>query len=74
VPALALLFVAAGHADPMSTLYLDGVAQGHLRELESGLLVEPGQHRLLVTGPVGDTLLSQIIQLAAHDTLDLSVR
>lgn len=71
---LALLFVAAGHADRSAAVWLDGVAQGRLHEVESGLLVEPGAHSVVVLDSFGDTVLSQAIRLSAHDTLDLKVR
>ncbi len=71
---LALLFVAAGTADPLATLYLDGVPQGTLRELEAGLLVEAGMHRLVALEPDGDTLYARALQLNPNDTLDLTIR
>jgi hypothetical protein len=71
---LALLFVAAGTAERGAAVYLDGIHQGTLREIEPGLLVESGSHLLTVVNMGGDTLMTRRIELKANDTLDLVVR
>jgi hypothetical protein len=71
---LALLFVAPGMASRSATLYLDGVGQGTLAELESGLLVDPGVHTLTVLDSLGDTLMKERMVFQARDTLDVVVR
>jgi serine/threonine protein phosphatase PrpC len=70
---LALLFIAPGSADRSAQVFWDGVQQGTLRELELGLLVDPGEHVLHVVSVTGDTLLSEVLSVAPNDTLDLEV-
>jgi PPM family protein phosphatase len=72
--SLALLFLAAGRADRAAVVYLDKIRQGTLRDLEFGLLVEPGVHSLTVIDARGDTLLQRGFTLKPRDTLDLVVR
>jgi hypothetical protein len=72
--SLALLFVAPGAADTLSTLYLDGVPQGTLQELASGLLVESGVHKIVALEPDGDTLYARLHQLRPSDTLSLIIQ
>jgi len=72
--SLALLFLAAGRADRAAVVYLNRVRQGTLRDLEFGLLVEPGVHSLTVIDTRGDTLLQRGLTLKPRDTLDLVVR
>jgi protein phosphatase len=72
--SLSLLFVAPGHTDRAARAYLDGVLQGSLNDLEYGLLVEPGKHRLTVITPTGDTVYNEGLELEPNDTLDLVVQ
>jgi protein phosphatase len=70
----ALIYVVAAGERRESKVYWDDVLQGTIADLEAGLLVAAGQHRLVVVSADGVTLLDERIAVSANDTLDFRIR
>jgi serine/threonine protein phosphatase PrpC len=69
----ALIYVVAAGEQRESKVYWDDVYQGTIADLEAGLLVTAGKHRLVVVARDGGTLLDERFAVAANDTLDFRV-
>ena len=69
-----LIYLAAQGENRESKVYWDDVYQGNVADLEAGLLVPAGLHRLVVVSQDGVTLLDSTIAVSPSDTLDFKVR
>lgn len=69
-----LIYVAGQGEARDSKVYWDDVYQGTVADLEAGLLVPSGLHRLVVVSQDGTTLLDSAITVQPSDTLDFRVR
>jgi protein phosphatase len=55
-------------------VYWDGVYKGRVSELEMGMPVTAGVHRLTVLAKNGDTLLNRSVTVHPNDVLDIEVK
>jgi hypothetical protein len=73
-PGEGLIYLVAFGEKRNTGVYWDGVYQGRVGELEVGMLVDPGDHRLVVVTRANDTLLDKMLTILPNDTLDIEVK
>jgi len=69
-----LIYLVAFGEEQSAGVYWDGQYRGRVSDLEMGMTVSTGDHRLVAITRAGDTVMNRMLTVLPNDTLDIEVK